>query len=104
MSDSKLEKLKHIYCFLAFSTVIACGLLAAQLWPTGPYYLIVSPSFEDHGRLMDLIGAGNGVFVREGTLPGTVIAYSTHADFTSQVMKAGAVAVLGAPIVRNCGV
>ncbi|MFD1746662.1 hypothetical protein ACFSE1_14405 [Rhizobium helianthi] len=98
------ETWASVKCFIAFSALIVLGLLLVNLWPAGPYYIVISSTSQAPAHLMELIGSAGGVFVREGAFPGMAIAFSTSGEFAGAIMNSGAALVLGTPAVTNCGV
>lgn len=80
------------------------GLLVASA--SGPgrggQYLVVAAPWSGRAGMVEIIGAAEGGLVELGGFGNIAVAASARADFPARARRAGAWAVLPAPVIAGC--
>ena len=89
--------------FSAFCLAVLTGILWIGLSPrTGAQVAVVVPPWQPASRVMEVIAAADGRYVRSGVSDWIVVASSSHSDFVSRLYSAGAWLVTDPAAAGGC--
>lgn len=77
-------------------------ILSVWAMPTGRFVLVLTNPKAAPGAGLSLIAAAGGAFVGQGRFPWMTVGYSEEVDFSTKLMKAGAVLVLNHQLAIGC--
>lgn len=89
--------------FSAFCLAVLAGILLIGLSPRsgGPVAVMVAP-WQPASRVMEIVAAADGRYVRSGVADWIIVASSSHSDFVGRLYSAGAWLVADPAAAGGC--
>jgi hypothetical protein len=97
--SNELTSIKSVAAtFAVFTGLMLLGIV----YPRNDFVLIVGRPGTNEAGMMDLVARAGGTFVSGGNLSWLAVAHAENSEFTTRLLKAGALLVLDHSLAAGC--